>query len=199
MHTPTPTPVSTTPVTTETPYEDIPLQSFEVIGPTDVFINDQYYLIIKRVPEDANEKLVYTANRDDLCKINENGVFSTYASGTVRFTVRTEDKRLSQTVTVYIHNYVTDLKIDYPSSVKVGQTFTITCEVLPAGLPNKGLYWVNEKGSNGEYEGVISISIASDKLSCTVTALKAGTGCITIGSEDFPDSVHKTIFFTVKE
>ena len=194
----TETPIPSTPtVTPSTVEEVVPIESFEVIGPTDVFVGTQYYLIIKTVPENANEHLNYSSSDGSVCPIDGNGVFCAASDGTVRFTVKTDDGRLSETVAVYIHNYVTDFSIKCPGEINVGETITIECTILPEGTPNKGLYWVNEKGSGNRFEGVLKIS--PDGLYCTVTGLKAGMGCITIGSNDFPDSIIKTIFIVVND
>ena len=166
-----------------------------LLAPTDVYGGSSYKVILKRMPENATEKCIFESSDPAVCAIDENGHFTAYKSGSVKLTAKTADGRLVKSVTVTVHNTVSDITFEYPKKISVGQTVEVKCTILPLGADNKGVYYVNEAGLNKEYQGVISIE--PDGLICRVTGLKPGKGYITIGSNDFPDGIVKHVILEV--
>lgn len=177
------------------PPKIISVEGLELIGPTDQFVGKSYRYTYRPYPEGANEKCVFESDNPEICEIDQSGLAVAKASGSTVIRIRTEDRRILHEFSVEIHNYVKGLKIlQAPTLLHTGETVELYAQILPEGMVNKGVYWVNDS----ENKSVLSLS--ADGLSCQVTALAStGTGyaSVTLISADFPDSLSYTIWFRI--
>ncbi len=171
----------------------IPIEGLELIGPSDVFVGRSCQFTVKVLPENATEKYTLHNSNDRYCTMTEEGYFTATGAGITTITVETEDRRITDSITVTMTNYVSNIVVTSDKqTMEVGETINLYAEVVP-GQPHKGVYWVFS-----EYLSTGKAQIKADGLVCHVTATKKGKIYITAGSRDHT-SITKTYCITVEE
>lgn len=121
-------------------------------------------------PETATNKAVTWSSSDErLARVNENGLVSALAGGTVTITATTVSGGYTAKCTFNILQDPSGIELDYNvRNMYIGQVATITAYVLPETATSRGVTWTS---SNSKIVTVTSTGM--------VTALSPGTAIIT--------------------
>lgn len=131
-------------------------------------------LQIETEPVDAKVLgLVYTSDNPAIATVNSEGLISAVSLGVTTVTVKTNDSKLSDSVTVTVTengnvvvNPVSLQLVGLSNALKVGEKATITSIITPSNATNKTLTWVSTNPSVVTVENGV------------VTAKRAGTATI---------------------
>lgn len=122
------------------------------------------------LPETATNKAVtWSSSNEKLAKVNENGLVSALAGGTVTITATTVSGGYTAKCTFNILQDPSGIELDYNvRNMYIGQVATITAYVLPETATRKDITWTS---NNSKIVTVTSTGM--------VTALSPGTAIIT--------------------
>ncbi len=125
-------------------------------------------------PENAtNKTLVWASMDESIVTVDNSGMISAIAPGNTKIIASTTDgTELSDTCVVRVIQLVQDLKIDTDTTLKVGETATITATISPSNATNKSLKWTSLN---------TDVTIVSNGV---ITAIAPGTAKIVAETTD---------------
>lgn len=143
-------------------------------------------------PSDASNKtLTWSSNDSSVATVDNNGIVTALKEGNTQIVVSSSNGvQATCNVTVSVDPVlVTSVKINsVNTNLKVGDTLTLTADILPANATNKAIIWESSDAS-----------VATVSSTGLVTALKSGNVTITATtvSENKKDSINLVIVVPV--
>ena len=178
-----PTKSDTIKVTVKKPVTEI------TVDPTDLTIREESSGKINvTVNEEAtNKNIIYKSNDESIVTVDENGNITSYKkAGTTTITVTSEDNPdVKKEVTVTVKNPVTDITVEDPITLTVGDEKDIDAKTNDDASYKDLFYEVENSG------------VAKVDSEGTVIAVGEGTTTIKITSVDNPE-ITETVTITVK-
>lgn len=116
----------------------------------------------------AGEKVTWSSSNTSVATVSSSGTVTARAAGTAVITASAGDSSAKCTVTVAKEAEVTSLSMRSTLSLKVGESFTLSCTVYPSNAADPSLTWFCS-----------NTTAAAVSDSGTVTARAAGTAVIT--------------------
>jgi len=138
-------------------------------------------------PETAsNKKVFWTSSDNNIATVDENGLVTAVANGSVSITATTEDGGYTATCDITVKTAVASVTLNKNSAeVYMGETLNLEATVLPANASNKKVFW-----SSSDEE------IAVVDESGVVTPVSNGDAVISVVTEDGGLKAHCSV--TVK-
>ena len=136
------------------------------------------------LPEKATDKTVnWSSSNNAVATVNNVGVITAVGAGTCTITATSGD--VSATINVTVKKPVEQVVLNKSDvTIKVEETFTFTCTIVPNDASAKNVTWTSSDSS-----------VATVNANGTITGVKAGT-CIITASADGKNAIAN---ITVKE
>lgn len=130
-------------------------------------------IIVKVLPENATDKTLKWSSSDESVATVEDGVVKTIKVGTCTITASTTDGKIKSSFTVnVIPVKVTEVSLDIPRSLLLGDNTPISCRVLPVNAENQNVTLTSSDENVAIIEGN------------TLKTVGLGTTTITATTED---------------
>lgn len=126
----------------------------------------------------VNKDVTWSTSNSSVATVNENGLVTFVAPGKATIIAKTVDTgfngNLIATCEFYILEPVTEVNLDYTDlTLKIGDTFRISAEVLPTTATNKEVTWTSS-----------NTNVAKVDKNGLITAVAAGSAAILVQSVD---------------
>ena len=157
----------------------IPVTSIEISGDNNGYIGDEITLSAIVLPSNATNKTVtWSVNNHALANINQNGVVTLLAAGTVIISASADGITKTHEIAINpVHIPVTSIEISGDNNGYIGDEITLSAIVLPNNATNKTITWT-----------VNNHALATINQNGVVTLLSAGTVIISASA----DGITKT-------
>ena len=159
---------------------------------TTIYKGETVKLNVTILPEEAAlNRVIYSSSNSNIAAVDSTGNITGVTSGTAAITVKSEDGKVSKSITVNVYSKVTDVSINSGDiTLQEGETFKLNAIIFPDDATNKDVEW---SSSNSDIAGVNSTGL--------ITANAIGTATITVTAGvgvGVPDSqVQKSIKINV--
>lgn len=149
-------------------------------------VNETYQINAHVLPVDANVQTLNYYTTTNKATVNSNGLVTFVEigkdNGEVKITIRSNESSIEKTLTLYVVQPVTDIKINSGDNVvlPIGETYKLNYTVYPTNASNKEVKFTSS-----------NISIASISSEGVITSLSIGEVVITIETLDggYKDSI----------
>ncbi len=158
------------------------LNSLTISGADEIsmFVGESLTLEVEKVPSSATETLKFISDNPEKISVDEKGVVKAHLAGSANITVKTDDGRLSDSVTVTAKNKpIESLSIDctgallqYDAVESIRLTLNYGEVVLPSYA--KTVWYIKEKPTSGQTAEFVKIDELSNKNTATFTPSAKG-------------------------
>lgn len=156
-------------------------------------VNETAQISAQTIPSSTNpsSSISYSSSKTNVATVNSSGVVKAVANGKTNIVIKATQGSISYTTSIEVTVNIPAQKVNVTGvnitksevTLKIGQTETLTYQVLPSNATNKNVSWVSSNPS------VVSVNNG------VITALKSGNSVITVTTEDgsFKDTCNVTV------
>ena len=152
------------------------LSSLSIAGADEIsmFVGETITLDIEKIPESATETLIFLSSDSEKISVDDKGVVKAHSAGSAKITVKTDDGRLSDSVTVTAKNKpIESLTLDYTGEIlQYDSAQPIRFEVNYGNvvLPSyaKIQWYIKEKTGSGQTAEFVKMDDFSNETTATL-------------------------------